>query len=82
MAAIQEANRYEHRQEHLKKTILYLKEQELIWKMIKLTYILRIYVMHVVRVRLFIRSGLRPLYSFDSTQPLGCLGGSVVRASV
>ena len=23
-----------------------------------------------------------PLYSFDSTQPLGCLGGSVVRASV
>ena len=24
----------------------------------------------------------RPLYSFDSTQPLGCLGGSVVRASV
>ena len=24
----------------------------------------------------------RPLYSFDSTQPLGCLSGSVVRASV
>ena len=24
----------------------------------------------------------RPLYSFDSTQPLGCLGGSVVRAAV
>ena len=24
----------------------------------------------------------RPLYSFDSTQPLGCLGSSVVRASV
>ena len=22
------------------------------------------------------------IYSFDSTQPLGCLGGSVVRASV
>ena len=25
---------------------------------------------------------VRPLYSCDSTQPLGCLGGSVVRASV
>ena len=41
--------RFSRGRSHLKKTILYLKKQELIWKMIKLTYILRNYVMHVTK---------------------------------
>ena len=48
----------------------------------KSPHILYMYVIFKSPHILYIRSGLRPLYSFDSTQPLGCLGGSVVRTSV